>query len=61
METTTNTLKVVYTYNGKELVLGDVLRDEITMKDLDIISWKAGKFFNAAAREDRPAKTPVNA
>ena len=55
--TTNNTLKIVYTYNGKELVLGDVLREHITNKDLNIAAWKAIQFFEATTVD----RTPVAA
>ncbi len=51
--TTNNTLKIVYTYNGKELVIADLLRDHVSRKDLDIASWKAGMFFNATPKAER--------
>ncbi len=44
---TMNKFTVTYNYNGKELVLGDLLKDHISNKDLNIASWKAIQFFEA--------------
>ena len=55
MEKEMNTLKITYTYNGKEFVFADLLKEHISQKILDIASWKASLFFAATPRPEREA------
>ncbi len=54
---TTYPFTVTYSYNGKTLNLGDLLRGPISNKDINIAAWKAIQFFEAVNVE----RTAVNA